>query len=73
MKILTKIYYFAILSLGETVDVFTHDGKWLAKAAYSPASQIRARLQALKFNLETNRFTQGSLNIKGIEQGQPMP
>ncbi|BDR13645.1 class I SAM-dependent methyltransferase [Vibrio sp. STUT-A11] len=30
--------------LGETVDVFTHDGKWLAKAAYSPESQIRARI-----------------------------
>ncbi len=30
--------------LGETVDVFTHDGKWLAKAAYSPNSQIRARV-----------------------------
>ncbi|EOD9422925.1 class I SAM-dependent methyltransferase [Vibrio campbellii] len=31
-------------ALGETVDVFTHDGEWLAKAAYSPASQIRARI-----------------------------
>ncbi|CAH1547150.1 23S rRNA m(5)C1962 methyltransferase [Vibrio rotiferianus] len=31
-------------ALGETVDVFTHDRKWLAKAAYSPASQIRARI-----------------------------
>ncbi|EGQ9308445.1 methyltransferase domain-containing protein [Vibrio parahaemolyticus] len=31
-------------ALGETVDVFTHDGKWLAKAAYSPESQIRARI-----------------------------
>ncbi|MGR5292580.1 class I SAM-dependent methyltransferase [Vibrio alginolyticus] len=31
-------------ALGETVDVFTHDGKWLAKAAYSLASQIRARI-----------------------------
>ncbi|NOJ20913.1 methyltransferase domain-containing protein [Vibrio jasicida] len=31
-------------ALGETVDVFTHDGKWLAKAAYSPISQIRARI-----------------------------
>lgn len=31
-------------ALGETVDVFTHDGKWLAKAAYSPTSQIRARI-----------------------------
>lgn len=30
--------------LGETVDVFAHDGKWLAKAAYSPHSQIRARV-----------------------------
>ncbi|WP_045620076.1 class I SAM-dependent methyltransferase [Vibrio vulnificus] len=30
--------------LGETVDVYGHDGKWLAKAAYSPASQIRARV-----------------------------
>ncbi|EGQ8088174.1 class I SAM-dependent methyltransferase [Vibrio vulnificus] len=30
--------------LGETVDVFGHDGKWLAKAAYSPESQIRARV-----------------------------
>ncbi|PFG56201.1 SAM-dependent methyltransferase /23S rRNA m(5)C-1962 methyltransferase [Vibrio sp. ES.051] len=30
--------------LGETVDVFTYDGKWLAKAAYSPVSQIRARI-----------------------------
>tara|TARA_Y100001956_G_scaffold61463_1_gene61319 strand:- start:4966 stop:6159 length:1194 start_codon:yes stop_codon:yes gene_type:complete len=31
-------------ALGETVDVFAHDGKWLAKAAYSPNSQIRARV-----------------------------
>ncbi|NVD06607.1 methyltransferase domain-containing protein [Vibrio sp. JPW-9-11-11] len=30
--------------LGETVDIFTHDGKWLARAAYSPSSQIRARV-----------------------------
>ena len=31
-------------SLGETVDVFAHNGEWLAKAAYSPNSQIRARV-----------------------------
>ncbi|MYM58464.1 methyltransferase [Vibrio sp. OCN044] len=31
-------------SLGETADVFAHDGTWLAKAAYSPHSQIRARI-----------------------------
>ncbi|HAS8246909.1 TPA: methyltransferase domain-containing protein [Vibrio vulnificus] len=30
--------------LGETVDVYGHDGKWLVKAAYSPESQIRARV-----------------------------
>ncbi|HAV6901076.1 TPA: class I SAM-dependent methyltransferase [Vibrio vulnificus] len=30
--------------LGETVDVYGHDGKWLAKAAYSPESQIRVRV-----------------------------
>ncbi|CAE6962310.1 Specifically methylates the cytosine at position 1962 (m5C1962) of 23S rRNA [Vibrio sp. B1REV9] len=37
-------------AIGETVDVFAHDGKWLAKAAYSPASQIRARIWS--FNKE---------------------
>ncbi|MCY9871108.1 class I SAM-dependent methyltransferase [Vibrio barjaei] len=31
-------------SLGETVDVFASNGEWLAKAAYSPNSQIRARV-----------------------------
>ncbi|EGU39536.1 ribosomal RNA large subunit methyltransferase I [Vibrio ichthyoenteri ATCC 700023] len=30
--------------LGETVDVFADNGQWLAKAAYSPNSQIRARV-----------------------------
>ncbi|CAH0539734.1 class I SAM-dependent methyltransferase [Vibrio marisflavi] len=30
--------------LGETVDVLSHNGEWLAKAAYSPNSQIRARV-----------------------------
>ncbi len=29
---------------GETVDVFNHSGQWLAKAGYSPESQIRARV-----------------------------
>jgi len=31
-------------SLGETVDIVDHQGKWLARGAYSPASQIRARV-----------------------------
>ncbi|MEH0740932.1 class I SAM-dependent methyltransferase [Vibrio cholerae] len=30
--------------LGETVDVYAQNGQWLAKAAYSPNSQIRARV-----------------------------
>jgi 23S rRNA (cytosine1962-C5)-methyltransferase len=29
---------------GDTVDVHTADGQWLARAAYSPESQIRARV-----------------------------
>lgn len=29
---------------GETVDVLAADGRWLAKAAFSPSSQIRARV-----------------------------
>jgi 23S rRNA (cytosine1962-C5)-methyltransferase len=31
-------------SLGETIDVLSHDGQWLARAAYSPHSQISARI-----------------------------
>nr|WP_164837181.1 class I SAM-dependent methyltransferase [Vibrio alfacsensis] len=53
-------------AIGETVDVFAHDGKWLAKAAYSPASQIRARIWS--FNKEdinkaffTKRFKDAQL------------
>lgn len=30
--------------LGETVDIFSSSGEWLAKAAFSPKSQIRARV-----------------------------
>ncbi|WP_194755733.1 class I SAM-dependent rRNA methyltransferase [Aliidiomarina indica] len=31
-------------TLGETVDVYSDKGEWLAVAAYSPSSQIRARV-----------------------------
>ncbi len=31
-------------SAGETIDVFTGDGEWIARAAYSPQSKIRARV-----------------------------
>ena len=30
-------------STGETIDIVDHQGKWLARGAYSPTSQIRAR------------------------------
>jgi 23S rRNA (cytosine1962-C5)-methyltransferase len=30
--------------MGETVEVYSHDGTWLAYAAFSPHSQIRARI-----------------------------
>lgn len=29
---------------GDTIDIQAHDGKWLARAAYSPHSRIRARI-----------------------------
>ncbi|WP_394152323.1 class I SAM-dependent methyltransferase [Vibrio maritimus] len=35
-------------ALGETVDIYAHNGEWLAKAAYSPNSQIRARVWSFK-------------------------
>ncbi|MFB9217422.1 class I SAM-dependent methyltransferase [Vibrio sinaloensis] len=45
--------------LGQTVDVFAHDGKWLAKAAYSPHSQIRARVWSFeKQNIDKHFFVQ---------------
>ncbi|MDN3610095.1 class I SAM-dependent methyltransferase [Vibrio ostreicida] len=46
-------------SLGETVDVFAHDGQWLAKAAYSPHSQIRARIWSFdKLEIDQRFFVQ---------------
>ncbi|MFA9492283.1 MAG: 23S rRNA (cytosine(1962)-C(5))-methyltransferase RlmI, partial [Anaerolineales bacterium] len=31
-------------SVGEDIDIFTADGEWIARAAYSPQSKIRARV-----------------------------
>ena len=55
--------------LGDTVDVFSHDGKWLAKGAYSPESQIRVRAWSFKQNEEIDqaffdRRLQQAYNIK---------
>ncbi len=50
---------------GETVDVYTHSGEWLAKAAYSPKSQIRARVWSFeRQNIDRQFF------IKRIQQAQ---
>jgi 23S rRNA (cytosine1962-C5)-methyltransferase len=61
--------------LGETVDVFAHNGQWLAKAAYSPNSQIRARVwsfekQAIDTAFFIKRISQAQmLREECIEQG----
>ncbi|GAK83193.1 LSU m5C1962 methyltransferase RlmI [Vibrio ponticus] len=51
--------------LGETVDVYSNDGQWLAKAAYSPNSQIRARVWSFeKQNIDKAFF------VKRIQDAQ---
>ncbi|PNI04216.1 23S rRNA (cytosine(1962)-C(5))-methyltransferase RlmI [Vibrio diazotrophicus] len=52
-------------SLGETVDVYSNDGQWLAKAAYSPHSQIRARVWSFEKEEIDSAFF-----IKRIQQAQ---
>ncbi|MDG3088072.1 class I SAM-dependent methyltransferase [Vibrio hannami] len=50
---------------GETVDVFAQNGQWLAKAAYSPTSQIRARVWSFdKKNIDKAFF------VERIQQAQ---
>ncbi|WP_158138502.1 class I SAM-dependent methyltransferase [Vibrio metschnikovii] len=53
--------------LGETVDIYTHDGQWLAKAAYSPHSQIRTRVWSF-----TNESIDNDFFIKRIQQAQKL-
>lgn len=53
--------------LGETVDVFSHEGQWLAKAAYSPNSQIRARIWSF-----TKQPIDKAFFIERIEQAQSL-
>ncbi|MGK9172750.1 23S rRNA (cytosine(1962)-C(5))-methyltransferase RlmI [Yokenella regensburgei] len=53
-------------SLGETVDIVDAQGKWLARGAFSPASQIRARVWTFDKNeaIDIDFFT------RRIEQAQ---
>ena len=43
---------------GDTVELRSADGEWLAVAAYSPESQIRARVWAWNACAETRRLRQ---------------
>ena len=38
--------------LGDTVDIFDHKEKWIARGAYSPESQIRVRVWSFNENEE---------------------
>ena len=42
-------------NLGETIDIVDHQGKWLARGAFSPASQIRARVWTFDKNRSEER------------------
>lgn len=62
--------------LGETVDIFDSKGKWLAKGAYSPESQIRVRVWSFDEHEQIDRdfFLQKLTNAQVrrdwfIEQG----
>ncbi|SHF19653.1 class I SAM-dependent methyltransferase [Vibrio gazogenes] len=61
---------------GQTVDVYSHDGKWLAKAGFSPQSQIRARIWSFEPTaIDTDFFIQRirqaqQLRDPVIQQGQ---
>ncbi|MGC9458422.1 class I SAM-dependent methyltransferase [Vibrio genomosp. F10] len=50
---------------GETVDVYANNGQWLAKAAYSPTSQIRARVWSFE-----KRDIDKAFFVKKIRQAQ---
>lgn len=51
---------------GETIDIHDSQGKWLARAAYSPASQIVARVWTFQQNEEIDR----EFFIRRLQQAQ---
>ncbi|SHO56426.1 class I SAM-dependent methyltransferase [Vibrio quintilis] len=61
---------------GQTVDIYSYDGRWLAKAAYSPHSQIRARVWSFeKREIDAEFFAERisqaqQLREDMIQQGQ---
>lgn len=50
--------------LGDTVDIVSSSGKWLARAAYSPHSQIRARI----WTFERNESVDNAFFCRRLEQ-----
>ena len=52
--------------LGETIDVCDSNGKWLARAAYSPESQIRARV----WSWQANESIDIAFFVRRFEQAQ---
>ncbi|KNC88478.1 23S rRNA methyltransferase [Trabulsiella odontotermitis] len=53
-------------SLGETIDIVDHQGKWLARGAYSPASQIRARV----WTFEASEAIDSDFFVRRLQQAQ---
>ncbi|NVK23318.1 MAG: class I SAM-dependent methyltransferase [Gammaproteobacteria bacterium] len=53
--------------LGETIDILSDDGTWLAKGAYSPHSQIRARIWSFQDeNIDSEFFIKRIQRAKAI-------
>nr|WP_086938188.1 class I SAM-dependent methyltransferase [Thaumasiovibrio occultus] len=55
-------------ALGETVDVFSADGQWLARGAYSPNSQIRVRI----WTFNQDEAIDEAFFIRRIEQARQL-
>ena len=52
--------------LGDTIDIVSASGKWLARAAYSPHSQIRARV----WTFDRNESVDNAFFCRRIEQAK---
>ena len=51
---------------GETIDIVDHQGKWLARGAYSPSSQIRARV----WTFDRNEAIDSTFFERRLQQAQ---
>lgn len=52
--------------MGETVDVFSHDGQWLGRGAWSPESQIQVRI----WTFEQNEIIDNGFFVRRINAAQ---